>query len=58
MPQLSKFLYYGQLDWEIWVALIHEQGHSGQNQFWELVYSIQELTGQTGPTWQTEHDPK
>ena len=30
---------------ENWAALIHEQGHCGQNQFWELVRSILELTG-------------
>ena len=42
--------------YENWVALIHEQGHSGQNQFWELVCSIYELTGRTGQTRQIEND--
>ena len=27
-------------NWENWTTLIHEQGHSGQNQFWDLVRSI------------------
>ena len=39
-PQLSKFLRFGRPEQENWAALIHEQGHSGQNQFWELVRSI------------------
>ena len=34
--------------WPSWAAPIHEQGHSDQNQFWELVRSIYELTGRTG----------
>ena len=38
--QLSKFPRFGRPERENWAALIHEQGHSGQNQFWELVRSI------------------
>ena len=38
--QLSKFPRFGRPERENWVALIHEQGHSGQKQLWELVRSI------------------
>ena len=39
-PQLSKFPRFLQPERDNWAVLIHEQGHSGQNQFWELVRSI------------------
>ena len=39
-PQLSKFPRFVRLERENWVALIHEQDHSGHNQFWELVQSV------------------
>ena len=39
-PHLSKFPRFGRPERENWAPLIHEQGHSGQNQFWELVRSV------------------
>ena len=55
-PQLSKFPRFGRPERENWAALIREQGRSGQNQFWELVRSIKELTGRTGQTGHMESD--
>ena len=37
-PQLSKFPRFGRPEWEIWAALVHEQGHFGQNQFCVLFF--------------------
>ena len=47
---------FGRPERENWAALIHEQDHSGQNQLWELVGSIWELTGQYGQTGRMKSD--